>query len=264
MNKKSLKIFLTANALALSLLLVVFIPGQAKSQLDRETMTHANQFYEAGHFNEASQIYQQLVDQGYSHSSLFYNLGNAHYRQGNLGKAILNYERAARLDPRDADIQANLSYAQQQTINQYDAESNSPLEQLTQIASSLLTLNEMSVLVLVLFWLLVALFIVYRHNHVDQLRKVLGYSMVMVLLILVLGALTVGNRVYAEKTHPVAVVTAESVDVHSDPDESGLTQFTLHSGVQVILLDTRGRWAQLALLGEQFQGWIPVEAVEAI
>jgi len=264
MNKKPLTIFFTASALALSLLLAIFTPSLAKPLLDRETMNRANQLYETGHYSEAVQIYQQLVDQNYVDSSLFYNLGNAYYRTGDLGNAILNYERAARLDPRDAYIQANLSYVQQQTMDQYDAEANSPLEQWTRVASSLFTLNEMSVLVLVLFWLLAALFIVNRHNRLSQLRKGLRYALVLVLLIFVLSAFTLANRIYDESAHPSAVVTAESVDVLSDPLEGGMPQFTLHSGAQVILQDIRGQWAQLSLLGGQFQGWVPVEAVEKI
>jgi len=264
MNKKPLKIFLTTSVLAFLLLLAVFTPGQAKPLLDLETMNRANQLYENGHYSEAARTYQQLVDQGYSHNSLFYNLGNANYRQGNLGKAILNYERAARLNPRDTDIQANLSYAQQQTVDQIDVETSSPLEQLTRFASSLLTINEMSVLVLVLFWLLTALFIAYRHSHIPQQRKGLRYALVLMLSIFVLSAFTLGNRVYTESTHPSAVVTAESVNVLSDPSEGGVAQFTLHSGAQVTLLDTRGQWAQLSLPGEHFQGWVPVEAVEVI
>jgi len=264
MNKKSLTIFFTACALAFSLLLAVFIPSQAKPLLDRETMNRANQLYENGHYTEAVQTYQLLVDQDYVDSSLFYNLGNAHYRSGDLGKAILNYERAARLDPRDADIQANLSYAQGQTLDRYDTEANSPLEQWTQIVGSKMTLNEMSILVLVLLYLLDTLFIVYRHNRIPRLRKALRYTFGLMLLIFTLGASTLVSRVYAESIHPVAVVTAESVDVLSDPVEGGVTQFTLHSGAQVILLDTRGQWTQLSLPGEQFQGWVPIEMVEEV
>ncbi len=264
MNKKSLTIYFTASALALSLLLAIFTPSLAKPLLDSETMNRANQLYETGHYSEAARIYQQLVDQDFADSSLFYNLGNAYYRTGDLGKSILNYQRASRLDPRDADIQANLSYVQQQTLDQYDAEANSPLEQLTRVASSLFTLNEMSVLALALFWLLAALFIVYRHNRFTRLQKVLRYALVLVLSIFILSAFTLGNRVYDESAHPVAVVTAESVDVLGDPVEGGVSLFTLHSGAQVILLDARGQWAQLSLPGEQFQGWVPVKAVEKI
>jgi tetratricopeptide (TPR) repeat protein len=264
MNKKSLTIFLTASALALALLLAVFSPNQAKPLLDRETMLRANQLYENGRYTEASQTYQQLVDQGYVHSSLFYNLGNAHYRQGNLGKAILNYERAARLEPRDADIEANLSYTQQQTLDRYETQASSPLEQWTQTASSLLTLNEMSVVVLVLFWLLTALFIIYRHSRAPELRKGLRYGLVLTVMIFAFSIFTLGSRIYAENNHPIAIVTAESVEVLSNPGEGSVTQFTLHNGAQVIVLETRGQWVRLSLPGDQFQGWVPMEGVEEI
>ena len=165
MNNKPLVIILSACALVLASLLVVFIPNQAKTLFDRETMLRANLLYENGRYSEAAQTYQQLVDQDYIDSSLFYNLGNAYYRRGDLGKAILNYERAARLAPRDGDIQANLTYANNQSLDQYEFEANSPLEQWTQAASSKLTLNEMSVLALVIFWVLIILFILYRHSR---------------------------------------------------------------------------------------------------
>ncbi len=264
MNKKSLTIILTASALAMALLLVIFNPNQAKPLFDRETMLRANQLYENGRYSEAAQTYQQLVDQDYADSSLFYNLGNAHYRRGDLGKAILNYERASLLAPRDGDIQANLAYARAQAVDQYESEANSPLEQWTQAASSKLTLNEMSILALVLFWVLTGLFILYLHSRQSPSAKGLRYALVFSLLIFTLSAFTLGERIYTEISSPPAIVTVESVEVVSNPGQDGVTQVTLHSGAQVILLETRGQWARLSLPGDQFQGWVPVGTVEEL
>ena len=264
MNKKSLTILFTASALALVLLLAVFIPNQAKPLLDRETMLRANQLYENGRYSEAAQTYQQLVDQDYADGSLFYNLGNTHYRRGDLGKAILNYERASLLAPRDGDIQSNLAYARAQAIDQYETEANSPLEQWTQTASSKLTLNEMSILTLVLFWVLTGLFILFLHSEGHRRQKWLRYALVFSLLIFALSAFTLGERIYTETTSPPAIVTVESVEVVSNPGEGGVTQVTLHSGAQVILLEIRGQWARLSLPGDQFQGWVPVGTVEEV
>ena len=264
MNKKLLTIILSACALALAFLLVVFIPNQAKPLIDRETMLRANQLYENGRFSDAAQIYQQLIDQDFKDSSLFYNLGNAYYRRGDLGKAILNYERAARLAPRDGDIQANLTYANNQSLDQYEFEANSPLEQWTQAASSKLTLNEISVLALVIFWVLIILFILYRHSRSSGFKKGLRYALVFTLFIFAISVITLGGRIYTESTSPDAIVTVESVDVISNPGDGGVTQFTLHSGAHVVLLETRGQWVLLSLPGDQFQGWVPVESVEGI
>jgi tetratricopeptide (TPR) repeat protein len=264
MNKKALIIIFIASFLASAMLMAITNPIQAKPLLDRETMQRANQLYENGRYTEAAQTYQQLVDQDYADSALFYNLGNAHYRRGNLGKAILSYERAARLAPRDADIQANLAYARGQTLDQYEGEANSLLEQWTQAASSKLTLNEMSILALASFWALAAVFILYHHSRNPGLQKGLRYVLVFTLLIFALSAFTLGGRMYAENNSPEAIVTVESVDVLSNPGEGSITQFTLHSGAQIILLETRGQWARVSLPGDQFQGWVLVEAVEEV
>ena len=68
----------------------------------------ANQLYTAGHYAEAIQLYEGQVARGVQDSALFFNLGNAYFQQGDLGRAVLNLERAAQLNPRDADIQINL------------------------------------------------------------------------------------------------------------------------------------------------------------
>ncbi|HIE11941.1 MAG TPA: hypothetical protein EYP63_00690, partial [Desulfotomaculum sp.] len=57
-------------------------------------MAQANRLYEAGQYAEAAVAYQALVDAGAHDGRLYYNLGNAHYKSGDLGRAVLNYRRA--------------------------------------------------------------------------------------------------------------------------------------------------------------------------
>src|SRR5882724_4891553 len=70
----------------------------------------ANQLYDSGKFAEAAAAYEKIEPKT---AYVYYNLGNAWFRQGKLGLAILNYERARRLTPRDPDILANLKFAEQ-------------------------------------------------------------------------------------------------------------------------------------------------------
>ena len=71
----------------------------------------ANQAYSEGRFQEAVDGYQSLVQAGRSSANLFYDLGNAWFRLGNFGEAILNYERALALEPRHPESEANLQLA---------------------------------------------------------------------------------------------------------------------------------------------------------
>ena len=75
----------------------------------------ANQLYDAGKFGEAKRTYERLVGRGEWSANLFYNLGNAAYRSGSLGKAVLNYERALALDGSQAEARANLKWLREQT-----------------------------------------------------------------------------------------------------------------------------------------------------
>src|SRR5439155_26228316 len=70
----------------------------------------ANALYDAGKFAEAASAYEKIEPKT---ASVYFNLGNACFRQDKLGWAVLNYERARRLEPRDPDILANLKFAAQ-------------------------------------------------------------------------------------------------------------------------------------------------------
>src|SRR5919197_1709802 len=70
--------------------------------------TKATQEYAQGHFKEAISGYEALVRAGQLSANLFYDLGNAYFRTGDFGRAILNYERALALEPHHPEAQANL------------------------------------------------------------------------------------------------------------------------------------------------------------
>ncbi|MFN8627217.1 MAG: BatD family protein [Candidatus Binatia bacterium] len=81
----------------------------------RTTFYHANALYKDGQYDAAAAEYEQLLRTGLASGNLYFNLGNAYFKAGEKGKAILNYERARRLIPGDPDLAANLAYAQSLT-----------------------------------------------------------------------------------------------------------------------------------------------------
>ncbi len=69
----------------------------------------ANAAYDRGEFEQAAALYREIIDQDGLSAGLLYNLANCYAATGRTGLAVLNYERALRLAPADADIQANLA-----------------------------------------------------------------------------------------------------------------------------------------------------------
>lgn len=228
------------------------------------TVQQAAQAYEASQFAAASQAYQQVVNQGIQNGELYYNLGNAYFKQGDLGRAILNYRRAAQLSPRDEDIRANLALAQEQTIDQLNPADQSLINQIAQFSATWLSLNETALVALTVWFLLTGCLMALRQPGLGRFREGLQYVSLLVGLCLI-GLLTIlASRLYVAQTQPAGIVIAEQVDVSSGPGRQYVTEFTLHSGTEVKLLEIRPDWVRLALPGEQLQGWVPATTVEKI
>src|SRR5205085_8665330 len=71
----------------------------------------ANQAFAQGHFKEAIANYETLIRDGQSSANVFYDLGNAYFRTGDFGRAILDYERALALERHHPEAVANLQIA---------------------------------------------------------------------------------------------------------------------------------------------------------
>jgi hypothetical protein len=231
-----------------------------------ERMDVANQLYEEGKYVEAVQAYEQLASQGVIDSALFYNLGNAHFRRGDYGRAILNYRRAQELAPRDADIAANLALARAQAADQVEEAGDEGL--LGQIGSSVLgwvTLDELAMATLfawILFVFVLILFASARRG--SGWRRGLRYVVAMATIVLAFGVLCLGSSLYVHSSHSEAIVIAAEVDVTSGPGTQYVAEFTLHSGAELDLLEVRENWVRVALPGEELEGWVPATAVEAL
>ena len=248
----------------LAALTLAALPGAAAAQgpVDLEAMAATNALYEDGLYEQAARSYQQLVDKGYGDPALYYNLGNAYFKDGDLGRAILNYRRAERLAPRDDDVRANLDFARGQTLDVLES-GEAPFVRLVTAPLSRFTTGEIGAVALA-SWLLfsAALLLVIAGP-----RRRLAWArpaavMAAVLLVLAGGALA--GRLYVDSASREAVIIAGEVDVVSGPGSRYTPEFTLHAGAETDLVERRGAWARIALPGGTLQGWVPAASVEEV
>ena len=130
---------------------------------DLHTLERANQLHAGGQYAAAASLYRQLVDKGVENADVFYNLGNALYRQGDLAQALDAYARAAQLAPRDAQIAENLARAQSEATG-------SDLSTTTGVLHAPVTANELAIGGLLL-WTTVMLLIVARRHGMLRRRN---------------------------------------------------------------------------------------------
>ncbi len=249
-------------------LLVILLAGTAlmtaRQPADVAAITAGNRLAAAGNYAEAIQVYEGLVAQEVQDSALFYNLGNAYYYQGDLGRAILNYERAAQLAPRDADIRANLAQARAQAGDPFLASPAGPLGILTGLTQRWLNINEAAVLALALWFAAGAALLAYRFARPSRAKDGLRYAALLAILLMAVFGLSLGARVYAEQAMPEGIVIAPTIALSSEPGSQYATGYNLNGGTAVNILETRGDWARLAAPDNSVEGWIPLKSVETV
>ncbi|MBN2004686.1 MAG: tetratricopeptide repeat protein [Anaerolineae bacterium] len=244
-----------------AIFLLLALPACTGPQISGEPFETGNRLYEAGQFVDAAAAYQSLVDGGVADGALYYNLGNAYLKSGDLGRAVLNYRRAQQLLPRDPDVALNLRLARAQAQDRLEDETPGGLVGLARrVLVEGTTLNEAAVLALGLW--VVGCGLVIAAMLRPRLRPVLTYALIATAVLLVLSVFSVGARLLDER-HPPAVIVAPSVEAHSGPGPDYLTEFTLHTGAEVRIIEERAGWMRIALPGD-LQGWVPEAAVEAL
>jgi tetratricopeptide (TPR) repeat protein len=267
--KKNIALLFVTGLVLLGLLVIGSAIITPQVSADAGAMEAANRLYQAGNYHEAGRIYEQIVAQGVQDSTVYFNLGNAYYRQGDLGRAIVNYQRAALLNPRDADIKANLELTREQTgivlgLENVLANVPGPLGMLRELTGNWLTVNETAVLALA-FWFLAGLLLLgWRLWAPGKGRSTFKLAAIMVLFILLLTGLSLGTRIYTEQALPGGVVIAPSVAISTEPGEQFTTEYTLQSGTEVSVAETNGNWARLAVPGDAVESWVPLDAVELV
>jgi hypothetical protein len=186
-------------------------------------------------FAEASRLYEEILASGFISWPVLYNLGNAEYRQGRLGRAILNYRRAERLAPRNADIKANLKQAKAQTRN---SEASSELPSFFRsllFCYYALTLNEAAILSAALYFAFCGFEILYIFFRSSVLKR----ATILLLALTIVSAGSLLLKVRNEQHTRSGVVTARECPVRAGPGEEFNTLVTVHEGADVIVREER-------------------------
>ncbi|MCQ2278016.1 MAG: tetratricopeptide repeat protein [Bacteroidales bacterium] len=236
-------------------ILFIFCGLSVWAQSPRETFALANQAYEQGQYQQSVELYQTLIDGGYESASLYYNLGNAYYRQNEAGQALLWYERAHRLAPADRDIRENLEFVYSHTEDNIETLPQFLVVRWWNAVCSIANPRGwMTILIVVLFLLggAVVLFFLARSY---QMRKAgLIASGVMTLVMMLCVGLTVSSS-FSAHSRSEAIVTAPMSVIKSSPDQGSVDKFILHEGSKVKISDRVDSWLKVTI-ADGSKGWV--------
>ena len=223
----------------------------------------ANTAYNAGNYAQAEECYTRIVEQGLHSAALYYNLANAHFKQDELGKAMLYYNRALRLRPNDEDIRHNLEYAEQSTKDSIEEIPEFFLKTWIKSLRGALSCTAWSILSLLMLVAALVCGLLYLLAQRLSLRKIGFYLMtVTALLFVVTTAFAWSERnMLVERSE--AIIMNSAVSIKSSPDRSATELFVLHEGTKVTIGETIDGWAEVRIADGR-KGWIEQERIERI
>ena len=223
----------------------------------------ADSAYAAEKYEEAIPIYTSLLEKG-EHADVYYNLGNCYYKVDSLALAILNYERAALLEPGNSDIRFNLELARSKTIDKITPESEMFFVTWYKNIIDLTGMDGWAYTGVVAFVLACGLLFLFFFGKKLVWKKVGFFGALVMVVVVVLANVFAWTQHEEMVVRSGAVVMDNSVVVKSTPNESGTDLFVLHEGTRVEIIDNSMKeWKEIRLADGKV-GWMPAKAMEVI
>jgi len=229
--------------------------GRSAAAADDSAFTKANQAYSEGRFQEAIDAYTTLVRSGHYGANLFYDLGNAWFRLGNFGEAILNYERALALEPHHPEATANLRLARDEAralelrktwLEKY-VDAGTPAQY--------------SIAAAVAFWLAV---LGTAGLIFGQRRSAGRIALVICFLLAAAGAaFCLYTKEMGSTGKSLAIVTGQKIEARLATADNAGSILALPPGSEIKVLSERGDWVYAALPND-LRGWIPGKSIEKV
>ncbi len=247
----------------ITFLFLLFLSIICSASEVEDLMQNGNNLYQKKQFEEASKLYERVLNYGYESSELYYNLGNSYFRLGKLGYSILNYEKALKLAPSDEDIIHNLAIANARTIDKIEV-----LPKLFFIRwfESLVNLFSVNGWLYFLYFLMILLLLTAAAYFVINkiiIQKWAFISGSVILGVFILSLVFFGLRLHQDSQFTNAVVVEQAVTVKASPDVSSNDAFIIHEGLKIQIDDKVSDWYKVRLADGKI-GWLRSAEIKII
>lgn len=224
----------------------------------------ANEHYAQAMYDSAALLYEDLLEEGFAGFDLEYNLGNAYFKLGELGKAILHYERAQEYDARNKDLIHNLELAY---LRQPDREipplPENVFQRTWKSIVGILSARNWGFLTIAFFWLGMLGMGLFWFSTDLSYRKLGWFAAMTSFGIGVLSLVLGWGQHSLELADRHAIIMEPSAVIKSAPSEEATNLYILREGFKLRITDETTRWTEVTLADGNV-GWIPSEVLEEI
>lgn len=227
-----------------------------------EAFAKANALYARESYPEALEAYRGILETGVESWELYYNMGNTYYRMVDYPKAILYYEKAAKLYPGNPIIENNLKLTEQKIVDRFESMPVFFLNSGWNRCVRMFTTSGWAVAVIAMLFVFLLCAAGYKIGNSYTGKKIFFYTACLAALLLVFSlCCSIGS--YKNLHADYAVVMQTSVAAKSSPEERSETKFMLHEGSKVMIEESIPPYCKVRIKNGN-RGWIPEESLERI
>lgn len=215
----------------------------------------ASSAYNEGQYEEAANLYHEILEQDLHSAALYFNLGNCYYKLNRVAPSIYYYEKALLLDPDDQEIKTNLAFARNMTLDAIEELPETDLNKAYASLTGVLNFDQwarLAVLLVLVFVIALSLFFVFRYPRPKRISFVVGMVALGLTIVAVVFAYVQYENFVEEQP---AIIFAEETSVRTEPNDRSEQAFLLHEGTKVNVLEELNDWNRIELVNGQ-SGWI--------
>ncbi len=246
-----------------TILFAINTQAENNQKVIKTLLDSANTAYVQKRYDAAADFYKKILDLGYIAPEIYYNLGNAYFKQNEITKAIYYYEKAQKLAPNDKDIKYNLEFANQYITDKIKQAPRFFIVKIVYKIADLFTTNGWAILAFTLFIIVLLSLLAFLFTKSISIKKASFYigviSLIFSITSLYLSYLQY-NR-YARSNE--AIVFAPTLTLKSSPDENGTDLMIIHEGLKVSVTDSLDNWYEIKL-PDGNKGWTEKQNVKRI
>ncbi len=244
-------------------ILILFLQTVVLFGSNDSLIIKGNLAYNEGLYNDAVESYEKVIGSGYESAELYYNLGNSLFKLNDMPAAILYYEKARKIAPKNEDINYNLSLANSRIIDKIEAVPEFFLKQWWNQLKELFSVDTWAVSGITAFVISLLMALVFFLSGSIFLRKGTFWTGIFMLLITVIS-FTIAIQKYNQYTqHNEAIVFTPTVTVKSSPSEGSVDLFVIHEGTKVKISDHVEGWSEIRI-ADGSVGWVRNTAFKTI
>ena len=233
--------------------------GIKAQTIQNQEFAKANFYYNESKYDTALVIYERIVDEGYISVPLLYNIGNTYFKLRNYPMAILNYEKALKLDPTNDEIKQNLVIANALITDKIEPMPVFFMTKWWRGIGNSLSANEWAILSVVLFAVLMLSLFLYFTARTIGIKKTTFFMSILLVLLCFCSILFSLQKYKYLNEHNEAIVMTPTITVKSSPSSSGVDLFVLHEGTKIEIIDNADRWDKIKI-ADGSVGWMPSTA----